>query len=146
MGTVYRIVEEKGNREFLIVNVYTGENYEVRIDPDKIHLFEHRVEAHITPDACPFLYPARGDEDAACTVHHSRPDVCREVFCCRLLIVDGEGRRVGRIMGTRHLCPETPQLEELWENRVRTLKVTDDATWEEKVIAILMEAGYFIRG
>jgi hypothetical protein len=145
MGLVYRIVEEKGNREFLIVNRYTGENYEVRIDPDKIHLFEHRMEGHTTPEACPFLYLAQGNEDSSCTVHQSRPDVCREVFCSRLLIVDGEGRRVGRVMGTRHLCSETLQLEELWEDRVRTLRVTDDTVWEEKVVGILADAGYTVR-
>jgi len=145
MGLVYRIVEEKGNHEFLILNKYTGENYEVRIDPDKIHLFEHLRDGHTAPEACPFLYLANGDEVASCTVHLSRPDVCREVFCCHLLIVDREGRRVGRVMGTRHLCPETPQLEELWENRVRTLHLSDDTIWVEKVVGILIDAGYTVR-
>jgi len=145
MGLVYRIVEEKGYQEFLILNIYTGQNYEVRIDQDKIHLFEHRMEAHTTPEACPFLYPAQGDEPASCTVHLTRPDVCREVFCCHLLIADGEGRRAGRVMGTRHLCSETPQLEELWESRVRTLNVTDDTAWVEIVVGILIDAGYTVR-
>ena len=145
MGMVYRIVEEKGNQEFLLLNEYTGERYEVRIDQDKVHLFKHRMKRHATPEACPFLYPAQDDEPASCTVHQSRPDVCREVFCCHLLIIDGEGRRVGRVMGTRHLCPETPQLEELWETRVRTIKVNDDTVWEERVVGILIDAGYTVR-
>jgi hypothetical protein len=145
MGLVYRIAAELGDHEYLLLNVYTGVKYQVRIDPDKILLFEQRINGHTSPEACPFLHLAPGGEKSSCTVHHSRPDVCREVFCCWLLILDTTGNRAGRVMGTRHLCPETAELEEIWETRVKRLEGADDAKWEEEVIHILTNAGYTVR-
>ncbi len=48
-------------------------------------------------------------------------------------------------MGTRHLCPETAELEEIWETRVKRLEEADDAKWEAEVIHILTDAGYTVR-
>ncbi|MBP1929244.1 hypothetical protein J2741_001791 [Methanolinea mesophila] len=146
MGMVYQIAEVLGDYGFLVSNLYTGARYEVRIDRDKIQLFERRMPGRAGPEACPFLYLAPEGEESSCTVHQTRPDVCREVFCCRMLITDPGGKRVGRVMGTRHLCTDDARLEELWRSRIRTEdEPDDDGIWEERVVRILTGENYRVR-
>ena len=144
MGLVYRIERQIGEYSFLISNTYTNEKYQVTIDPDKVHLW-HCMKGQTSAEACPFLYMAPLGAEASCIVHQSRPDVCREVFCCRILAIDPSGRRAGRVMGSRHFQPETPEIEALWENKIRTLPEIDDAAWDEEVVRILAGAGYTVR-
>jgi Fe-S-cluster containining protein len=145
MGLVYRIDEALDDYEFEVSNRYTGEKMHVRVDPDKIQFYEQRGIAALPREVCPFYYSHSGNKESSCVIHLTRPEICREFFCCRILITDPNGKRAGRVMGTRHFCPETKEMEELWENRVKPLKEVNDATWEEKVVRILTDAGYSVR-
>lgn len=145
MGLVFRREKSLGDYKFEVSNRYTGEKMQVRVDPDKIRLYDELETAPAPGEVCPFLYTGHRAEESCCLIHLTRPDVCREFFCCRIVITDPHGKRVGRIMGTRHLCSETPELEEIWEGRVKLLQEPDDAIWEEEVVRILTCAGYTVR-
>ena len=97
------------------------------------------------PEACPFLRFEEKDGKAYCTVHLTRPDICREFCCWRLLILDPQGRRSGRIMYQRTFVSDDADLSRLWEQSVRRIREPDDAVWDERVIRILSGAGYTVR-
>lgn len=145
LGLVHTIREQRGDNEFLVNNEYTGEKTLVRIDPDKAVLFTNRNIFATLPDTCPFFRFEPVTGKGVCTVHLTRPEICRDFFCWRLLILDGTGRWAGRIMYQRYFCSDDPVLTRIWNERVRALDEPDDTAWEEKMVRILTEAGYVVR-
>jgi uncharacterized protein len=145
LGLVHTITENRGNDEFLVNNEYTGEKTVVRIDPGKAALFADQSIFETLPEACPFLRFESGSRKGFCTVHLTRPAICRDFFCWRLLILDGAGTWVGRIMYQRYFCSDDPVLNTLWNQSVRTLDEPDDRIWEEKMVQIITRAGYVVK-
>ena len=80
MGDVFGIIKQTGPFEYLIQYLITGVQQIVTIDPDKKDLFSHSTILDKRPLACPFL---RFDDTglALCTIHHTRPDLCRIYLC-----------------------------------------------------------------
>jgi hypothetical protein len=146
MGTVYHVTADWGNYAFVLRNRYTGAVYEVTVDADKIALFEDRAIFADIPDACPFLRFEQGGSLASCTIHRTRPDVCREVFCNRVLIFSPSGRRAGHFINDRTVDAGDPALSSLLEVWRRDLEGLDDARWMPEVIRRLEAAGYRVMG
>ncbi len=145
MRDVYATVEERGNHTFVMHNAYTGEAKEVRVDPDKIALFEERSSIEDLPEACPFLRFDGETGKGWCTVHLTRPDLCRDYCCWRLLILDAQGKRAGRVMYQTTFLPDDDELGRLWEGVQPTLKGLSGREWDDAVIEILTAAGYRVR-
>ncbi|ACL17722.1 conserved hypothetical protein [Methanosphaerula palustris E1-9c] len=130
---------------FLVRNQYTGERTPVIVDPDKIELFLDRSTFIERPEACPFFRFNRSSAKGYCTVHLTRPEICRDYGCWRLLILDTGGKRAGRIMGQRHLASEDPGLTRLFSDQIDPLVEPDDRVWDDRVIQMLERAGYTVR-
>lgn len=161
MGNVHTVIEDRGNYTFVVRNAYSGDVKEVRVDPDKIALFEDASSIEDLPDACPFLRfepsrvssaPFHGNvafegkkEKAWCTVHLTRPEICRDYCCWRLLILDAQGRRAGRVMYRTTFLPDTDDLRRLWEEVQPTLNGLSGTEWDDAVISCLTTAGYRVR-
>lgn len=80
MGQIIRIMEQTGRFEYRIEYIPTGISQLVRIDPDKYRLFDHAILPEKRSLACPFLR-IRDDLRVICTIHLTRPDMCRMYFC-----------------------------------------------------------------
>jgi uncharacterized protein len=145
LGLVHTIREVYGDYRFLLNNEYTGEKTAVTVDPDKIALFCDRSIFRERPEACPFFRYDRAFAKGYCTIHLTRPEICRDYGCWRLLILDAKGKRAGRIMCRRHLASEDEALTRLFEEQVNNLVEPDDAVWDERVIRVLVAAGYTVR-
>ena len=145
LGLMFQIAEEYDNYSFLVRNEYTGEKYEVTVAPLLHHLYNDTEIFTERPEACPFF--RRNDQDSLyyCTIHLTRPDVCREYGCWRFLILDSQGKRAGRVMGTRHMHAESPALQTVWDARVRNLHEPDDHVWDRKMCEIVRAAGFEIK-
>ncbi len=130
---------------FLVRNQYTGERTPVVVDPDKVELFQDKSIFTERPEACPFFRFDRPSAKGYCTVHLTRPEICRDYGCWRLLILDAGGRRAGRIMGQRHLDSRDPGLIRLFRDQIDHLAEPDDRVWDETVILMLNGAGYTVR-
>ena len=145
MGQVHTIKEVLGEYEFLVDNIYTGEKTLVIIDQDKHPLFFDKSIFQEQPEACPFLrYPSE-DRKAYCTVHLTRPEICRDYGCWRVLILNSRGVRAGRIMYQRAFFSDDADLTRLWMMCIDPLTEPDDAIWDEEVTRILVNAGYSVR-
>ncbi len=128
----------------MVRNQYTGQKTIVSVDPDKTALFMDRSIFSERPEACPFF---RYDPAAAkgwCTVHLTRPEICQDYGCWRILILDPAGRRAGRIMCQRHLASEEDALTRLFEEKINHIIEPDNSRWDEQVIHILQRAGYTV--
>ena len=145
LGLMFRIIEESPPYTFLVRNQYTGEKYTVVVTPPLCHLYDNKDIFTERPEACPFFRLNDKDRLYYCTVHLSRPDVCREYGCWRFLILDSQGNRAGRVMGNRHLHAESPLLRSIWDARVSTLHESDDQVWDQKMCEIVRKAGFRIR-
>jgi hypothetical protein len=145
MGQVHTIKEVRGEYEFLVDNIYTGEKTMVIIDQDKHHLFFDKSIFQDQPEACPFLRYQSEDRKAYCTVHLTRPEICRDYGCWRVLILNSRGVRAGRIMYQRAFFSDDADLTRLWMMCIDPLTEPDDAVWDEEVTRILVNAGYSVR-
>jgi hypothetical protein len=145
LGLVHVIKEDYGDYRFLVHNNYTGENTPVTVDPDKHELFDDKSIFAKLPQTCPFFRHQPGSELAFCSVHLTRPEICRDYGCWRLLILNHRGRRVGRVMYIRTLVSDDPHLMRVWEDCVEHAEEPDDQVWEEKMIRTLTRAGYAVR-
>ncbi len=126
-------------------NEYTGEKTEVRIDPDKIELYLDTGIFDNRPEACPFFRFDAVSSKGYCTVHLTRPEICRDYGCWRMLILGPGGKRAGRIMDYRHLASEDPALTSIFEDYINHLSGPDDVAWDEYVIRVLVREGYTVR-
>lgn len=145
LGLVHTIREDYGDFRYLVNNEYTSEKTEVTVDPDKIALFGDRSIFIERPEACPFFRYDRNGAKGYCTVHLTRPEICRDYGCWRMLILDTEGKRAGRIMYRRFLASEDERLTRLFLEQVNTVTEPDDAAWDERLIHVLVSAGYTVR-
>jgi Putative zinc- or iron-chelating domain len=145
LGLVYKIKEDYGGFRFLIHNNYTGEETAVSVDPDKRDLFMDKSIFKRLPNTCPFFRHQPGSEKTCCTVHLTRPEICREYRCWRLLILNHRGRRVGKIQYIRTLCSADPSLIKLWNSCIEDHREPDDRIWEDRMVGILTKAGYTVR-
>jgi Putative zinc- or iron-chelating domain len=142
LGLVHVIREDHGYHEYSLLNLYSGDVTRVTVDPDKVHLLGDRSIFEREPEACPFLRNDPAHSRVCCIVHATRPDICREFQCWRLLILDREGRQAGRVMGSRHLSTVNPSLARFWEERIGSISEENDAAWDLRMEQVLGEAGY----
>ncbi len=142
MGDVIGIRERTGPFEFLIWYKITGEERRVWIDPDKKDLYLAQDIGKSRPMACPFLRE-RSSGSAICTVHYTRPDLCRRYACFRILVLGPEGERLGRVIeGSRYFTTTDPELRALWEREIAGVEIPDEEVFEEYVERVLSGAGY----
>jgi hypothetical protein len=80
-----------------------------------------------------------------CTVHQTRPEICRDYGCWHLLVLDASGKRAARIMARRHLASEDELVSRLFEDHIDQLSEPDDDAWDERVIRLLTGAGFTVR-
>lgn len=145
LGLVHSIRQEYGDYRFLVHNKYTNEETAVTVDPDKHNLFEDKSIFKKIPHACPFFRHHPGSDMALCTVHRTRPELCRDYGCWRLLILNHRGRRVGKIQYIRSLISDDPLLNRIWTDCIEPIRESDDLVWEDEMIRILLRAGFMVR-
>jgi Fe-S-cluster containining protein len=145
MGQVHTIEKTCGEFEFLVNNQYTGEKTKVIVDSDKHDLFEDTCIFLDQPEACPFLRYHSRDKKAYCTVHQTRPEICRDYGCWRLLILNSSGKRAGRIMYQRAFYSDDAELTRLWNECIDHMVEPDDVVWDKKITRILISAGYTVK-
>ena len=99
LGLVHSITEDRGNYEFVVFNRYTNESNVVTVDAEKHALFDDKSIFTSLPEACPFFRHQPGSEKAFCTVHLTRPDICRDYR----LLADADCQPLGPAGGPDHV-------------------------------------------
>ena len=142
MGEIISIHEEIAPFTYRIWYSTTFEERVVTIDPDKRDLFLSGKPAMELPLACPFLRK-RSASEVVCTVHQSRPELCRQYSCFRLLVLGTDGKKIGRFLeGTRYFTSTSPDILKIWDKEGANLNDLDDSEWEDAVDLIFSRNGY----
>lgn len=110
-----------------IANEYSGES-ETPSTPEK--------------NPCLFLRKSRQGAGNHCAIYSTRPKVCRDFRCYRMVIYNTEGKVSGRVMGKNTLRTEDTMLVDLWRKHISPVPHANPVLWNEKVSAILAEHGY----
>jgi uncharacterized protein len=82
-----------------------------------------------------------------CTIYPTRPLVCREFQCYRMLIHNREGVLVGKVIGKNELRSMDENLAALWKEKISPLPYAPrqdicDPVWLNTVQALLSRHGY----
>ncbi|MHB8164383.1 MAG: hypothetical protein ACYDDV_08540 [Methanoregula sp.] len=78
----------------------------------------------------------------ACAIYATRPQICREFRCYRMVIFHPDGHECGRVMGRSELKTTEELLAQTWKTEIESMPHSDDARWEKSVIAALAAHGY----
>jgi len=142
MGEIIEIREEPEPFVFRIRFTVTGEEQIVSIDAEKRELSGLQDITAIPPMACPFLRETI-NKKFICTIHASRPGVCRQYSCYRILVMDADERMIGKVTGgSRSFLTSDETLRTLWNNKIAKVAFTNEKDWEERVEQTLVSAGY----
>jgi len=144
MGEIIEILEELECRTFRIRFSVTGEERIVSVDPEKQELFCLQEIRTLRPMACPFLRQ-NGNNKFVCSVHTSRPDLCRQYSCYRILVLDREKNRIGRVNdSSRYFTTSDENLRRLWNQEIAGIPIQKEDDWEEYVEQTLKNVGYLV--
>jgi Fe-S-cluster containining protein len=91
---------------------------------------------------CPFLKKNLSGDGFACAIYATRPRVCKEFRCYRMLIYDRDAHECGRIMGTHDLRTTDETLARIWKDEIAPLPGLKVGHQEKRVINILAAHGY----
>ena len=142
-GELIELEKRLTSRDFLCRQKIVGGNFRARVEDRFLDAFKDTAESSRNPSWCPFLRGLPGEEGKyVCTVHGSRPLVCRSYTCCAMRIFAGDGREAGKVKGRRSLVTEDAILRRCWEESVAPLATDDDIAWGAEVAGILGRAGY----
>ena len=92
--------------------------------------------------SCPFLKKDPESGKMVCVIYSTRPRVCRDFRCYRMVICNREGVICGKVIGRNTLRTADPALEKVWDGQVMPDTCRDPASWTARVVAILADHGY----
>ena len=142
-GHLIEVDKRLTSRDFLCRQKIVGGTFRARVEERFLDAFKDTTESNKHQSWCPFLRGLPGEEGKyVCTIHNSRPLVCRSYTCCAMRIFAGDGQEVGRVKGRRSLVTEDEALARCWKESVAPLAIDDDTFWRSEVAGILGRAGY----
>ncbi len=94
---------------------------------------------------CRFLRTGPAPGQTSCAIYASRPAVCREFRCYRMVILNRDGAVAGTVIGKNTLRTDDNDLKNAWERGgVAAFPTGDMAAWRGQVEAVLAGHGYHI--
>lgn len=141
-GEFIAIESRLSGRNFACITKITGERFVARIEEEHLGLFNDPGYAPRSARRCPFLRQNPGTDEYICTIHASRPPVCRVFVCCSMRIYAPDGSPVGTVKGRRSLVTDDEALRTCWDEAVKPLTTDDDVAWQAMVQTALAEHGY----
>jgi len=103
-GSFITIVRQLNDRDHYCRYCLSGDLYPVHADTDYGDEIADRYSdgtgvARDGKNPCPFLFRNRNGDGFVCGIYATRPPVCREFRCYRMLIYNKEGQLIGRVIG-----------------------------------------------
>lgn len=123
-----------------IFPVHVNPEYRMEIADDFAAGTLNRNSLDKTP--CSFLRKNPDGGGTACAIYTTRPTVCRDFRCFRMLIRNRQGAVCGRVIGKNSLRTEDTSLEKLWNEQVAAIPCGDMDLWLMKVTRILVDHDY----
>ncbi|OPX61737.1 MULTISPECIES: YkgJ family cysteine cluster protein [unclassified Methanoregula] len=150
-GEFIRIERQLTERDYYCRYGITNDLVLVHVQPEYAgeisDTFLNTQETGNQEKKCLFLIKNPEGNGFVCTVYPTRPPVCREFRCYRMLIHNREGKLVGRVIGQNEIRTSDEALETIWKEHISHLPHTQkpnepDPGWNTQVMAILSQHGY----
>jgi uncharacterized protein len=96
---------------------------------------------------CIFLRKNLEGDGTRCAIFPTRPQVCREFRCYRMLVYDTSGHLSGKVIGAGEISTSDETLARIWKEKIASIphahpKGSNDPAWVKKVAGILAAQGY----
>lgn len=103
---------------------------------------EDAISSHKEKKSCSFLQKSTQGPGFHCAIYSTRPPVCRDFRCYRMLIYDIHGQECGKVVGRSTLKTVDETLDRIWKDQVAPLSHEDESRWERTVTDALATHGY----
>jgi len=143
LGRHIRVTRSLSPHSFIISEGVTRETLRVQVVPSLVPLFSKKDPPAFEPGWCPFLRRERA-ELFTCTIHPSRPRICRNFRCMTMRILDSSGNAIGRVKGRSSLVSDDPALVHLWNGSIAPLASLPDGEFFPRCREILVSRGYSV--
>jgi len=126
-GGFIRIERQAGRQDYYCRYAITGEVFPVHVASDFAEEIDdeytdHGLSGGPNREGCIFLRKNPAGPGFVCAVYATRPRVCREFRCYRMLIRDRPGGEVrGRVIGTGDLRTGDEKLAAIWAEKIAPL-------------------------
>jgi uncharacterized protein len=151
-GSFIRIERQLNSRDYYCRYSLSGDLFPVHAEGEYAGEIAERYSDETGSAAegkkpCPFLCRNKNGAGFVCGIYSTRPPVCREFRCYRMLIYNPEGQLAGRVIGAGQISTTDESLAHVWEEHVAGLPHehppgVNDPVWEKKVTAILAKHGF----
>jgi Fe-S-cluster containining protein len=151
-GALISIERQLNDRDYYCRYSPSGDVFQIHTDAGYADEIADRYAdgTGIVPEgkkACPFLCRNQNGAGFVCGIYETRPPVCREFRCYRMLIYDREGQVIGRVIGAGGISTSDESLARLWREEIAGIHHvhppgTNDPVWVKKVAAILAVHGF----
>jgi Fe-S-cluster containining protein len=148
LGPLITIERQLNDRDYYCRCKIDNAIFLARVDPVfSGEIADDFIESGTAPprpenESCRFLCKDPYGEGMACAIYASRPKVCRDFRCYRMIIRTREGTICGRVIAKNTIRTEDAILESLWREHVLIISFGDPVAWTKKVAGILAEHGY----
>jgi Fe-S-cluster containining protein len=148
LGPHITIERRLNDQDYYCRSVIDNTIFPVHVDPE---YREEIADEFETGNACPherekktcrFLRKNPEGLGTVCAIYATRPKVCQDFRCYRMLIRNREGAICGRIIGKNTIRTDDIALGKLWDGKIAALPYWDPAAWTKNVAGILAEYGY----
>jgi len=151
-GSFVRIERQLNDRDYYCRYNLSGDLFPVHTDAEYADEIMDRY-AESTPGAhdgrkpCPFLCRNRNGGGFVCGIYETRPPICREFRCYRMLIYDQKDQLIGKVIGASAITTSDEVLARLWNAEAACVPHVhspgkNDPVWAKTVIGILAAHGF----
>jgi Fe-S-cluster containining protein len=147
LGPHIMVERQLNDRDYYCRSVIDNMIFHAHVDPEYREEIADEFETGDTVYAlekktCRFLRKNRGGNGTVCAIYATRPTVCRDFRCYRMLIRTRGGIICGRVIGKNTIRTEDTALKKLWNEQVVSIPYGNFAAWTKNVAGVLAENGY----
>jgi Fe-S-cluster containining protein len=141
-GDFIKIERQLTSRDYYCRYGIKNEMFLAHVEGDYIGRYHKDSEEQKPAKGCPFMQKNQSGDGFACAIYATRPQVCKEFRCYRMLIFDRDGHECGRIMARNELKTTDETLERIWKEEIAPLPYREVPRWVKLVIDTLAAYGY----
>jgi Fe-S-cluster containining protein len=147
-GPLIRIERQMSDRDYYCRCVLDNTVFLAHVDSTFAEEIADDVACDDTPvsgaerKSCIFMRKDGRSRGFACAIFSTRPKICRDFRCYRMLVYDRDGLVCGRVIGQNILRTKDATLVEIWQEKIAPIPYADAEAWTAKVIAILSANAY----
>jgi hypothetical protein len=141
-GDFIKIERQLTSRDYYCRYGIKNEMFLAHVEDDYIRSYPTDSNEGKPAKGCPFMQKNLSGNGFSCVIYATRPQVCKEFRCYRMLVFDGDGHERGRIMARNDLKTTDETLERIWKEEIAPLPCHEVSRWVKLVIVTLAAHGY----